>query len=128
MKKHKDVNGSGSCKCHDDSCIKFHCINEKNVSDKKREELLQKRLERHYYRNWEKRETFGEYEKARWEEGKKRFENNWEYRLSRWRDELKKHREEEEAKKKTAEERRKNSFYCRYCKTAYKGIFESQHK
>ena len=92
------------------NCIRFHCVNEKDVSDEKREELLRKRLERE-----------GSEKGENWDE------KEWEQILQKWRDEVKEYRDKEEKKMKREEARKNNSFFCRFCKTTLIGIFESEH-
>ena len=121
---------------HHSACLKFHCVNEENLSDQKREELLHKRLKEKMEQDSkdDARSTYksseGEYEDYEMKilhESQDKFNENWPKILKKWRDDLKEHRDKEEERCKRVEERRKNSFLCRYCKTTIVGIFEWEH-
>ena len=96
-----------TCKHRHTRCIKYHCVNERDLSDEKREALLRKRLEDEKSEEW--------------------LAENWEKALKAWREDLKKFRNSIEERRKYEEERNNNSFFCKFCKTICTGILEDEH-
>ena len=110
MKRHYLVGTDrNKYRCRDlhTSCIEYHCLNEKDLSDEKREELLRKRTER---------------------ECPRLTSENWETVLQDWRNDLKEYRDKENAKRKWFQDMKNTSFTCRFCKTTCSGIYVNQHQ
>ena len=112
-----------NCRWYCTRCIKLHCVNEKHVSDEKREILLRRRLE--------EPEANDEVFKPKWRLTDKVEVSDefWETCLKTWREELRQDREEKERRiqyQREEEEAKNTSFYCKYCKTTCTG-FEKKH-
>ena len=110
------------CRWYCTRCIKFHCVNEENVSDEKREVLLRRRLE-------EDDGNQGDFNPNR-RHTVDVSDEFWEFCLKQWREELKQEREEEKRRTEIEERVKKEEstpFNCEYCKTTCIGILKSEH-
>ena len=103
-------------------CIEFHCVNEANVSDEKREILMRRRLEEDDGNHGEFRSEFRHKVEV--------TDEHWQECLRKWRRDLKNAREEEERRIRIEEKVKKEKstpFYCEYCKTMCIGILKKNH-
>ena len=101
--KQQDWLYQNQCKYNHFCCAKFQCVNEINLTDERREEILVKRLQNN---------------------------SSKEKLLLGWRQQLKELKNEREKSRKALEYEqmiKEYSFFCQYCKTKCKGITEREH-
>ena len=101
--KRQDMLYQNQCKYNHICCAKCHCVNEINLTDERREEILVKRLQNN---------------------------SSKEKLLLGWRQQLKELKDEREKSRKALEYEqmiKEYSFFCQYCKTKCKGITEREH-
>ena len=89
-KKYPGTTWFRGCRWHCTRCIEFHCVNEKNVSDEKREVLLRRRLEENDYDGHFRGEKRTRTELT---------EEMWQKFLREWREDLKAHRDGKDYKR-----------------------------